>query len=168
MGPDRDGRRVVGAGIGVVAVAYGLARYGYGLLLPDIRAAFGLSSGALGLIAAGAYAAYLVSVASAGALSARLGPRAVVLAGAALAVGGVAVIAAAPRPALLAAGVFVAGAAGGLVFPPFADVVAYRVPAAGRPRAMAVISSGTGWGVLVAAPVALLAGGAWRSAWAAF
>jgi predicted MFS family arabinose efflux permease len=168
MGPDRDGRRVVGAGIGVVAVAYGLARYGYGLLLPDMRASFGLSSGVLGLIAAGAYAAYLVAVAAAGLLSARFGPRLVVAAGGGLAIAGMGVVAAASGPGMLAAGVFVAGASGGLVFPPFGDVVADRLPPERRSRAMAAISSGTGWGVLVAAPVALLAGGAWRSAWLAF
>lgn len=34
-----------------------------------------------------------------------------------------------------------------------------------RDRALAAISSGTGWGVAVAVPVALVAGAAWRSAW---
>src|SRR3954447_9533915 len=168
MGPERDGRQVVGAGIAAVAVGYGLARYGYGLLLPDMRAAFGLSSGALGLIAAGAYASYLIAVAAAGLLSARFGPRLVVVAGGVLAIAGMAVIAAAPGAGALAVGVFVAGGSGGLVFPPFADVVADRIASARRSRAMSAISSGTGWGVLAAAPVALLAGGAWRAAWLAF
>src|SRR3954471_17393323 len=168
MGPERDGRRVVGAGIGVVAVGYGLARYGYGLLLPDMRAAFGLSSGALGLIAAGAYAAYLVAVAAAGLLSARLGPRLVVTAGGGPGVAGLALIALAPGTGARAAGVFVAGASGGLVFPPFADVVAGRIAPERRSRAMAAISAGTGWGVLVAAPIALLAGASWRITWLVF
>ena len=160
--------RVVSAGAGIIAVSYGLARYGYGLLLPDMRAAFGLSSAALGLIASTAYVSYLVAVAAAGALTARFGPRRVVVAGGALAVAGMLVIAAAQGGAALAVGVFVAGASGGLVFPPFADVVADRVAPARRSRAMAAISSGTGWGVLVAAPLALLAGPAWRTAWLAF
>jgi cyanate permease len=43
--------RVVAAGIAMVATTFGLARYGYGLLLPDIRRSFGLSSTSLGLIA---------------------------------------------------------------------------------------------------------------------
>src|SRR3954452_5473137 len=102
MGPDRDGRRVVGAGIGVVAVAYGLARDGYGLLLPDMRASFGLSHGALGLIAAGAYAAYPAAVAAAGRLSARFGPRLVVAAGGGLAIAGILIVAAASGPGMLA------------------------------------------------------------------
>jgi hypothetical protein len=45
--------RVAAAGIGVVGASFGMARYGYGLLLPDIRAGYELASGALGLIAAG-------------------------------------------------------------------------------------------------------------------
>jgi predicted MFS family arabinose efflux permease len=159
---------VVSAGVGVVAVGYGLARYGYGLLLPDMRATFGLSSSALGLIASTAYASYLLAVASAGALTARFGPRAVVVAGGALAIAGMLVIGVAPSGTALAAGVFVAGASGGLVFPPFADVVACSLPLRRRSRAMATISSGTGWGVLVAAPIALLAGEEWRLAWLGF
>jgi predicted MFS family arabinose efflux permease len=160
--------RVVSAGVGVVAVGYGLARYGYGLFLPDIRAAFGLSSAALGLIASTAYASYLLAVVSAGALTARFGPRLVVVAGGMLAVAGMVVIALAPNGPVLAAGVFIAGASGGLVFPPFADVVVELLPLDRQSRALATISSGTGWGVLVAAPLALLAGDAWRMAWLAF
>jgi predicted MFS family arabinose efflux permease len=159
---------IVSAGVGVVAVGYGLARYGYGLLLPDMRAEFGLSSAALGLIASAAYASYLLAVAAAGALTARFGPRAVVVAGGALAFAGMLVIAAAPSAPVLAAGVFVAGGSGGLVFPPFAEVVADSLPPRRRSRALATISSGTGWGVLVAAPIALLAGDGWRLAWLGF
>jgi predicted MFS family arabinose efflux permease len=158
----------VSAGVGVVAVSYGLARYGYGLLLPDMRNAFGLSSAALGLVASTAYASYLLAVASAGALSARLGARLVVVAGGVLAVVGMTVIAVAPSGPVVAAGVFIAGASGGLVFPPFADVVADLLERRTRSRAMATISSGTGWGVLVAVPIALLAGDEWRVAWLAF
>ena len=54
------------------------------------------------------------------------------------------------------------------MFPPFADVVAERVRFQSQSRALATISSGTGWGVLVAAPLALLAGDAWRVAWLVF
>ena len=159
---------MVSAGVGVIAVGYGLARYGYGLLLPDMRDEFGLSSAALGLIASTAYASYLVAVVSAGALTVRFGPRPVVVAGGMLAVAGMVVIALAQSGTTLAAGVFVAGASGGLVFPPFADVVVDALPARRRSRALATISAGTGWGVLVAAPLALLAGDRWRLAWLAF
>ena len=160
--------RVVSAGVGVVAVSYGLARYGYGLLLPDMRKAFGLSSAALGLIASSAYASYLLAVVSAGGLAARYGARLVVVAGGVFAVVGMIVIGLAPSGPVLAAGVFIAGVSGGLVFPPFADVVADILEGRTGSRAIATISSGTGWGVLVAVPIALLAGEEWRMAWLAF
>lgn len=165
MGASASTVRVVGAGVGSVAVSFGLARYGYGLLLPDIRADLGLDSATLGLIATGSIAAYLVATVLAGALTRRLGPRTVVVFGGALAVIGMLVIASAAGPATLAAGILVAGGSSGLVFPPFADLVQARVAARTRPRALAAISSGTGWGVLASVPIALAFGTDWRTAW---
>ena len=62
----------------------------------------------------------------------------------------------------------VPGALGGrrkrrLVFPPFSDLVALRVGADRRGRILSAISSGTGWGVALAAPVACSPGrtGGW-------
>jgi predicted MFS family arabinose efflux permease len=71
-------------------------------------------------------------------------------------------------PAVLFVGLLVAGASAGLVFPPFADVVSATLAPDRRPRVLAAISSGTGWGVALAAPVALIAGADWRHAWLLF
>jgi predicted MFS family arabinose efflux permease len=160
--------RVVSAGAATVAVSFGFARYGYGLLLPDLRAALDLDSAALGLIGSGSFAAYLLATVAAGGLAARVGARGLVVAGGVLAVAGMLVVAAARSAPALGAGIVVAGAASGLVFPPFADAVEQRVAPQGRARALAVISSGTGWGVLVSVPIALAAGASWRVAWIAF
>lgn len=156
------------AGIGVVGVTFGMARYGFGLLAPDIRATFALSSGALGLLAAASYVAFLLTSVTAGVLAARLGARAVVTAGGVCAVVGMTVAGLAQSPGVLLAGLLVAGGSAGLVFPPFSDVVARRLPADRRARVISAISSGTGWGVALAAPVALLAGTEWRTAWLLF
>lgn len=156
------------AGIGVVGVTFGMARYGFGLLAPNIRADFGLTSGALGLLAAASYVAYLGTSLTAGVLTAHVGPRAIVGAGGACAVGGMTLAGLAQSPTVLFAGLLVAGASAGLVFPPFSDVVAERLPAGQRPRVLSAISCGTGWGVALAAPVALLAGADWRAAWLLF
>jgi predicted MFS family arabinose efflux permease len=156
------------AGIGVVGVTFGMARYGLGLLAPDIRATFHLSSAALGLLAAASYIAYVLTSITAGALSARVGPRAVVAAGGLCAVVGMAVAGAASTPAALFAGLLVAGASAGLVFPPFSDVVSGSLPPGRRSRVLAAVSSGSGWGVALAAPVALVAGSDWRITWLLF
>ena len=159
---------VTSAGISSVGVAYGMARYGFGLLAPDIRAEFGLSSGTLGLLAAASYVAYLITCVAAGGLTGRLGPRAMVVAGGLCAVVGMAVAGLARSPATLFAGLLVAGASAGLVFPPFSAVAARTIDSARRPRLLAAVSSGTGWGVAVAAPIALACGTNWRAAWLSF
>jgi predicted MFS family arabinose efflux permease len=160
--------RVASAGIGIVGASFGMARYGYGLLLPDIRAGYGLTSGALGLIAGGSYLAYLAASAAVGPLAARLGARRVVVLGGCCATSGMLLAGLSGTPLVLALGVLVGGASSGLVFPPFSDAVEALVAPARRARTLAAVSSGTGYGVAIAVPIALVAGSGWRSAWLAF
>jgi predicted MFS family arabinose efflux permease len=159
--------RLASAGVAVVGASFGMARYGYGLLLPDIRAAYGLTSGELGLIGAGSYVAYLAATAAA-AVIAKAGARFVVLLGGAFATTGMVLAGLSRSPSMLVAGLLIAGASAGFVFPPFSDVVARRVDPHRRGRVMSAISSGTGWGVAIAAPVAILVGTQWRAAWLVF
>jgi predicted MFS family arabinose efflux permease len=160
--------RLASAGIGVVGASFGMARYGYGLLLPDIRASYGLTSGALGMIAAGSYLAYLAASAAVGPLTARVGARSVVVLGGCFATSGMLLAGLSGTPLVLALGVLVGGASCGLVFPPFSDAIEALVAPTRRARTLAAVSSGTGYGIAIAVPIALVAGSAWRSAWLAF
>jgi predicted MFS family arabinose efflux permease len=168
MNGDTGALRVAAAGIGVVGASFGMARYGYGLLLPDIRSSYGLTSGALGLIAAGSYLAYLAASAAVGPLVTHIGARRVVVLGGCCATGGMLLAGVSSTPHVLALGVLIGGASSGLVFPPFADAIEALVAPARRARTLAAVTSGTGYGVAIAAPVALVAGSAWRSAWLVF
>ncbi|MDX5311905.1 MAG: YbfB/YjiJ family MFS transporter, partial [Rhodococcus sp. (in: high G+C Gram-positive bacteria)] len=56
------GGRIGLAGAAVVGVAFGMARYAYGLTLPDIREDLRLSELALGLIASATFAGYLAGL----------------------------------------------------------------------------------------------------------
>lgn len=159
--------RLALTGVACVGSAYGMARYGFGLLLPQMRGSLGLSGTEVAAIAAAGYAVYLAASLRAGSLVARHGPRAVVLAGGGCAVAGMLLAAAAPSAVLLGMAVAIAGASAALVFPPFADAIAAEVSEPHRPRVFASVSSGTGAGVAVAAPIALLAGD-WRVAWIGF
>ncbi len=160
--------RVVAAGIMVVGVTFGMARYGYGLFVPDLRAEFGLSTEVVGLLATGSTAVYLVATVFVPFLTARGGPRLPVVLGGLVAAVGTLTVALAEGLTALAVGVIVAGASPALALPPFSDAVARLVVPGRRDRALTLISSGTSYGVLVAGPIALLAGGAWRAAWFAF
>jgi predicted MFS family arabinose efflux permease len=152
----------------VVGTAYGMARYGYGLLLPDIRRDYGFSTAALGAIAAGSYGSYLAGSLVVGALAGRAGLRTLVIAGGSAGVAGMALAGLSTSPGLFVAGVLVAGVSAAFALPPFIDAVQSHVAAERRPRTLASISSGTGWGVALAAPIAVAAGSSWRGAWLAF
>ncbi|ALG10549.1 hypothetical protein AOZ06_29905 [Kibdelosporangium phytohabitans] len=152
----------------MIAVTFGLARYGYGLLLPDMQSHLRISADVAGLISSSAYLAYLAANFLVVWLTVRLGPRWTLGAAAGLAAAGMTVIAVADGPMLLATGVMVAGAAAGLAFPPYADIVDAEVPRVRRALAWSTISSGTGWGVALAGPIAVVAGQNWRVAWLVF
>jgi predicted MFS family arabinose efflux permease len=160
--------RLVLPGVAMIAVTFGLARYGYGLLLPEMQADLGISSHAAGLIASGAYASYLGTNIAVIWMTVHLGSRWPIALAAALAAAGMTVVATARTPAVAAVGVIVAGAAAGPAFPPYADIVDHEAPPRRRALAWSTISSGTGWGVAVAGPVAVGFGENWRFAWLAF
>ena len=160
--------RLMAAGIAMVGMTFGLARYGYGLLLPEMRKAFDVSSATLGLIATCSYAAYLATTTALSAVASRLTPRAPVALGGALAVAGMALVAVAQTPLALGVGITIAGSAAALAYPPFSDAIARDVPPRRQGRALAIISAGTGWGVLLAVAIALATPGNWRLAWALF
>lgn len=152
----------------MIAVTYGLARFAYGLFLPELREAFGLDAGVLGVIGAGSYAGYCAAIAVSLVFTARVGARRMVAAAGAVAVLGMALVAAAPTAWVLAAGVLVAGLSSGLASPPMGEAVARAVVPGKQDRANALINSGTSVGVVLSGPVALLAADGWRLAWAAF
>ena len=155
-------------GTAMIAVTFGLARYGYGLLLPDMKADIGLGPSTAGLISSLGYLAYLLANAAVVPLATRLGTRVAVAGAAVSATLGMAIIALAGNAWAVATGVVVAGAAAGMAFPPYADIVDRHVDAPRRAVVWSTISSGTGWGVALAGPVAIVAGDQWRVAWASF
>ena len=152
------------AGIGVVGVSFGMARYGYGLLLPDFRREFDLSPGVLGAIGTASYVAYLGATALTGSFTTRIGSRRTAVAAGLLAAIGMTIAGVSQTPATFVAGILIGGASAGLAFPPFSDAVLAVAPAA-RGRVLSAISCGTGYGVALAAPIAIAAGTTWRSAW---
>ncbi|MEV2203061.1 MFS transporter [Streptomyces fradiae] len=161
------GGRIGLAGAAVVGVAFGMARYAYGLTLPGIRADLGLSESVLGLIAGATFAGYLAGLLLAGRLAARHGPRAPTTAGGVCGAAGAVIVTLARSPEPLAVGVVLAGSAGGWVWAPYSDIVTRSVPSRQRPRALAVITTGTSGGLVLLGGLAVLAAvGSWRQVWA--
>lgn len=160
--------QLTGAGLSLIAACYGLARFAYGLFVPVFRSEFALGAGAAGAIAAGSYASYGVALVVTTLATPRFGGRVVAVAAGAVATLGLLVVAAAPNSAVLAVGVLVAGSSTGVASPPLAHAVAHSVRTSARDRVQTVINAGTGVGVAVAGPVALVTHEHWRAAWSVF
>ncbi|MDN3310799.1 YbfB/YjiJ family MFS transporter [Microbacterium oryzae] len=160
--------RMAAAGLALIAVCYGLARFAYGLFVPSFRAAFDLDAGTVGLIASGSYVAYCAGVTLATVATPRLGSRLTAVSAGVAATLGTALIALAPDASLLAVGVLIAGSSTGIASPPLAHAVAHRVASPARDRVQSIVNAGTGLGVVVSGPVALVVADQWRMAWLAF
>jgi predicted MFS family arabinose efflux permease len=159
---------LVTPGLAMIAVTYGLARFAYGLFVPEMRESLNLSESVLGLIGAGSYAGYCFAVLGALLFTSRAGPRFMAVAAGAVAVVGMAIVASAPTGWVLALGVLIAGSSSGLASPPMGEAVATVIPEASQDRANALINSGTSIGVALSGPAALLVAEQWRTAWVAF
>ena len=163
--------RLASAGFVATAVAFGPARMGFGLFLPAFRDEFALSSTRAGLIASGGFMAFLVALPLAAWLGMRAGPRLPVLLGALSACLGFLAVTAATDAVMLAAGVALAGASAGFCWTPFNDAAERVIPIEARAGALSTVSTGTTFGVTVAAALALavtLEAMGWRTVWGVF
>lgn len=154
--------------LALIGVCYGLARFAFGLFLPTFRETFDLTSRAAGLIASSSYLAYCAGIIGAVALSPRFGSRTVALAAGVLATSGITLVATAISPAMLLGGVAIAGASTGVASPPLAQAIARCVAPARRDRVQSIANAGTGAGVMLSGPVALLGQDHWRLSWGLF
>jgi predicted MFS family arabinose efflux permease len=164
----RVGTPLVPAGLALIAVSYGLARFAYGLFLPAMRDDVDMNASVAGAIGSGAYLGYCVAIVASAWLVERFGPRRVAVGAGAVAALGMAAVALSTTPWMLAAAVLCAGISTGLASPPMAAAVAHAIPAPRQPRANAVINSGTSIGVALSGPIALVAAGNWREAYGLF
>ncbi|MFO6453853.1 MULTISPECIES: MFS transporter [unclassified Aeromicrobium] len=156
------------AGLCLIGACYGLARFAYGLFVPSFRAEFSLDATTTGIIASGGYVVYCVAVLAASVLTPRLGGRAVAVAAGSFATAGTLAIALAGSTPALVLGVLLGGASTGLVSPALAHAVAHRVASERQGRVQTVVNAGTGVGVAIAGPIALLTRDEWREAWLTF
>lgn len=162
----RTERHLALAGLAAIGVSFGFARYGYGLFLPDLRATFDLDVSTVGLVGSGTYAGYLAALTLVGLLSARLGPRPMIIASGLFATVGLALVAVAQTTPVLVVGLLLAGTSSGWAWAPYSDAVGALVPANRRERVLAVVPNGTAFGTIVAGVLALAV--PWRPAWLLF
>lgn len=160
--------RIGAVGFSLIAVCYGFARFAFGLFLPQIDAELNLGSSISGVISGGSFAGYCVAIVASAILTERIGARAVAVGAALVAAVGMAGIALAASPLILAIAVLVAGSSTGLASPPMAAAVAAALREDRRNLTNTVINAGVSAGVALSGPIALATTGQWRLAFAAF
>jgi predicted MFS family arabinose efflux permease len=159
------------AGFAATAIAFGPARMGFGLFVPEFRSEFGMSTSIIGAVSSLGFFGFFLGLLLAQALLTRSGPKLPVLAGLVAATVGMGIVSQAPNVIVLALGVFIAASSAGLAWTPFNDAVHRKVTEPDRPTALSVISTGTGLGIVFAgiAALAMVMGGlSWRASWAFF
>jgi predicted MFS family arabinose efflux permease len=164
-------RSLSAAGFAATAISYGPARMGFGLFVPEFKAAFDLSTASVGLISSLGFAGFFVGLLVAQQLLDRRGPMAPVLAGMGAATLGLAVVAMAPTAPVLALGVITAALSAGFAWTPFNDAVHRKVRGVDRPTALSEISTGTSVGIATTGGIAVsmvLFGLDWRLCWLMF
>lgn len=155
--------RFVISATALIAATYGLSRFGYGLFVPALGQSFNLTPTVTGLISSGSFFSYCVAATVAYRMAGS--PRLTVLLAGAVATTGSIGVALSGSEMILAASMLIAGAGAGFASPGLVTLVQEKVTSAAAPRAQAVVNSGTGFGVVIAGPLALILADQWRIAW---
>ena len=165
------GKHIAIAGFGATAIAFGPARMGFGLFLPEFRQSFALTTTLAGLIASAGFAAFLFALPLTAWLVRLDRPKLPVIAGTLSASLGFLAVSIATGPLQLLVGIMLASASAGLCWAPFNDAAERFVSERSRASVLAVIASGTSLGIILAAGLSLAVTYgvfSWRQAWAGF
>lgn len=160
--------RLTLSGFMLIAVTYGLARFAWGMMMPQVAQQISFSPRASGMLAACSYLAYCLATPGATLLLARWGVRSTAILAALTAMFGLLLLAAASSAWLIAGGLFIAGLGAGLASPALASAVSRQIDASRQTAANTLINAGTGAGIIVSVPIFMLVPGGWRTACCCF
>lgn len=153
---------LVAPGIIMIAVAYGLARFSFGLLLPSINEDLNMSASTSGFISSLFYFSYCFAIVVATVFTTEKGPRGMVLAAGASALLGLLIMGASPNVWVLSIGVLLAGASTGFVSPPYGAAISLWLQEKEQGKANTWINSGTSMGLALSGVGALFLASEWR------
>ena len=164
----KGGRNLVSAAFALTALSYGLARFAYGLLLPEIREELALSTTAAGWIGGAAFAAYCIGISVASLAGMKLGDRSMAILAGLAATTGAGLVALAPSAPVLGIAMALSGLSTGLTSPPLASIVARQFNQQDRPKVNGMINAGTAAGIVFSGIAAMSLAAAWRELYVLF
>lgn len=163
---------VLATGSAVVFGALGLARFGYGMVLPAMQSSLGLSNTQTGILATANLSGYMVLTVAAGAVASRFGSRMVVTLGLLVAAAGMLLTGLAGGMASLVAWRAVTGAASGCINVPTVGLMPTWFPRRSG-FSIGIVAGGQSLGLVVAGIavprlVGYLGAEGWRACWYLF
>jgi predicted MFS family arabinose efflux permease len=163
-----SGMRFATVGAILIAISFGLARFAFGLFVPQIRDALGLSANLIGIIAALPLISFVIVSLVAPLITKYFGARNTTVLSAAFAAFGLVLISQAIGPISLGLGALACGISTGLMMPALTSAMQALVDRSIHGRVSSVMNAGTSIGVALSGPAVLFFMNSWRYAYFAF
>lgn len=163
-----SGMRFALTGAILIAISFGLARFAFGLFIPQIRDELGISANIIGAIAALPFISFVFVSLIAPWLTKYFGARNTTVLSAVFGAFGLALISQAAGPISLSLGVLACGICTGLMMPALTSAMQALVDRAIHGRVSSVMNAGTSIGVAFSVPAVLFFVEAWRYAYLSF
>ncbi|MCD8826462.1 MFS transporter [Staphylococcus gallinarum] len=154
--------KLVLPGIAMIATTYGLARFSFGLFLPNISHDLNLSASQAGIISSLFYLSYCFTIVFSTLRTDKIGPKNMILFAGLSALIGLLLIAVSQGSILLAIAVIFAGGSTGLVSPPYGYTISLWIKWSEQGKANTWINSGTSLGLMFTGITAMIAFLDWR------
>ncbi|UOQ45790.1 MFS transporter [Halobacillus salinarum] len=154
--------RLVFPGVTMIAATYGLARFSFGLLLPEIRESLKMSEFASGVISSLFYLAYCFTIILSTVVTTKKGPKRMIISAGLSAFTGMLLMGVTPNAWVLALGVLFAGGSTGLISPPYGAAISLWITEDKQGKANTWINSGTSFGIALSGLGAILLASNWR------
>jgi len=154
--------KLVFPGIMMIAVTYGLARFSFGLLLPNISRDLSMSSSVSGAISSLFYLSYCFAIVFSIVLTVEKGPRVMILIAGFFATTGLTIMGISPNAWILGVGVLFAGASTGIASPPYGTAITLWIEGEKQGNANTWINSGTSIGLVLSGFGAIMLASSWR------
>lgn len=154
--------KLVLPGIAMIATTYGLARFSFGLFLPNISHDLNLSASQAGIISSLFYLSYCFTIVFSTLRTDKIGPKNMILLAGLSALIGLLLIAVSQGSILLAIAVIFAGGSTGLVSPPYGYTISLWIKWSEQGKANTWINSGTSLGLMFTGITAMIAFLDWR------
>jgi cyanate permease len=157
-----SGIRFALTGATLIAISFGLARFAFGLFVPQIRADLEISANTIGVIAALPLISFVFISLVAPLVTKYFGARNTTVLSSLFGVFGLALV------SRLGLGVFACGICTGLMMPALTSAMQALVDRSIHGRVSSVMNAGTSIGVALSVPAVLFLVGAWRYAYLSF